>query len=147
MPNITYTSTPDYDEWGYDTSWTCDDYMTWHKAMVLAYGAEMASLIWLKYWAYNANGVPTGFDSTDWCSSSPTFAAYFQSYGIDIGNSYSDAVIAAEAFYNKAVGYVTTAIYIALGAGALYMTYNFLKETGYLKPVTKSIVNKAKRLI
>lgn len=38
MPIITYSSVPDFDNWGPDTFWDCPDWITWHKALVNHYG-------------------------------------------------------------------------------------------------------------
>ena len=44
---ITATSTPDYDVWGPDgCSWSAQDWINWHKAMVAANGKEQADNKW-----------------------------------------------------------------------------------------------------
>lgn len=43
---ITWNSVPDYDEWGVDNSWTCAEWVAWHKALVQHYGKDRAKVIW-----------------------------------------------------------------------------------------------------
>jgi len=43
-------STPDYDEWGPDDKWDCNDWRTWHGALKKKYGHNKANLIWAKAW-------------------------------------------------------------------------------------------------
>lgn len=46
MAIINWNSVPDYDEWGYDNFWSCDDWITWHKKLVLHFGEATATEIW-----------------------------------------------------------------------------------------------------
>lgn len=45
---ITADSYPDYNSYGLFSSWTCDDYIQWHKLLVIAKGKEAADAIWKK---------------------------------------------------------------------------------------------------
>jgi hypothetical protein len=42
----TWNIVPDYDEWGSDSSWTCDNWMQWHNELKKKFGVEKAKLIW-----------------------------------------------------------------------------------------------------
>ena len=46
MAQITWDNAPDYDEWGWDTYWSCDDWITWHKKLVEHFGKATAKEIW-----------------------------------------------------------------------------------------------------
>jgi hypothetical protein len=46
MPQITWNNAPDYDEWGWDTSWSCDDWITWHQKLAQHFGEATATEIW-----------------------------------------------------------------------------------------------------
>jgi hypothetical protein len=46
MAIITWNSVPDYDTWGIDTFWSCDDWITWHKKLTEHFGKETATEIW-----------------------------------------------------------------------------------------------------
>lgn len=42
----TWNIVPDYDEWGIDTSWSCDNWLQWHAELKKKFGTEKAKLIW-----------------------------------------------------------------------------------------------------
>lgn len=44
------TSTPDYDGWWFDSWWTAQDWLTWHRALKAAYGLEEANRIFVTAW-------------------------------------------------------------------------------------------------
>lgn len=46
MANITWNNAPDYDEWGYDDFWSCNDWITWHKKLAEHFGEETATEVW-----------------------------------------------------------------------------------------------------
>ncbi len=46
MAVITWKTVPDYDEWGWDTFWKCDDWITWHKKLAEHFGEKTATEIW-----------------------------------------------------------------------------------------------------
>lgn len=46
MAVITWKTVPDYDEWGWDTFWKCDDWITWHKKLAEHFGENTATEIW-----------------------------------------------------------------------------------------------------
>lgn len=46
MAVTSWNSVPDYDEWGRDSFWSCDDWMRWHGLLKQHFGAEKARYIW-----------------------------------------------------------------------------------------------------
>lgn len=44
------TSTPDYDNWGPDSWWTAQDWVTWHKALKAKYGLDEANARFINAW-------------------------------------------------------------------------------------------------
>ncbi len=40
---ITATSQPNYDDWGWDDYWNCNDWITWHQELVKAHGIDYAN--------------------------------------------------------------------------------------------------------
>jgi len=46
MALITWNSVPDYDEWGIDEFWSCNDWITWHKRLSEHFGEATATEIW-----------------------------------------------------------------------------------------------------
>lgn len=75
--DITADSTPDYDEWGPDSYWSCQDWITWHKALKAKYGADEAKSRFASAW-----GKRSAFGHELTCSLSDTdFISYFKSQG------------------------------------------------------------------
>jgi hypothetical protein len=74
---ITADSVPDYDEWGPDSYWACLDWVTWHKALKVKYGADDAKSRFATAW-----GKRSAFGHELSCSLSDTdFINYFKSEG------------------------------------------------------------------
>lgn len=46
MAITTWNIVPNYDEWGNDTYWSCDDWIQWHKLLKAHFGEEKARYIW-----------------------------------------------------------------------------------------------------
>lgn len=93
---MNYYDTPDFDAWGWDTSWDCAQWQLWHELMVNAYGPDMATDIWCRWWFSQANGTGYGFGSTDWCGYDSEFVRYFAKYGVDVGSTLTNALIVVE---------------------------------------------------
>lgn len=75
----TWNIVPDYDEWGYDDWWNCDDWMTWHKHLKAHFGEERARIIW--NYAY-AQGT-TGSGHWDCRTFNSDFRAYYKANNLD----------------------------------------------------------------
>ena len=43
-------STPDYDNWGPDSWWTAQDWLTWHKSLKAKYGLDEANVRFITAW-------------------------------------------------------------------------------------------------
>ena len=46
MALIDWNTVPDYDQWGVDSYWSCDNWITWHKSLVKHFGSEVAKQLW-----------------------------------------------------------------------------------------------------
>jgi hypothetical protein len=46
MAIINWNTVPDYDEWGVDTWWSCQDWIFWHKKLVEHFNKPTANDIW-----------------------------------------------------------------------------------------------------
>jgi hypothetical protein len=46
MAVINWNTAPDYDEWGSDTWWDCQDWIMWHKKLVEHFNKQTANDIW-----------------------------------------------------------------------------------------------------
>lgn len=55
MPIITWNSVPDYDEWGIDDFWSCNDWVTWHQKLAKHFGEATATEIWNYAFAQTTN--------------------------------------------------------------------------------------------
>lgn len=77
MPyTITAESKPDYDQWGPDDFWSCQDWILWHKALKEKYGKDEANVRFVQ--AYGAPGLIEGLGSAHWdCR---TFNQEFRNY-------------------------------------------------------------------
>lgn len=46
MAVTTWNTVPNYDEWGSDTYWSCEDWVEWHRLLKQHFGEERAKYIW-----------------------------------------------------------------------------------------------------
>ena len=51
----TWNTAPDYDEWGSDTYWSCDEWIQWHKLLVQHFGQQPANDLWNYAYAQSGN--------------------------------------------------------------------------------------------
>jgi hypothetical protein len=58
MAIINWNTVPDYDEWGSDTWWNCQDWIMWHKRLVEHFNKPTAKDIW--NYAYAKSGSFSG---------------------------------------------------------------------------------------
>lgn len=56
MAVTTWNTAPNYDEWGRDTYWSCDDWIQWHKLLKQHFGDEKARYIWSTAYAKGSMG-------------------------------------------------------------------------------------------
>lgn len=54
----TWNIAPDYDEWGNDTWWSCEDWIQWHKLLKAHFGQQTANDIW--NYAFSQSGNLSG---------------------------------------------------------------------------------------
>ena len=54
MAVINWNTVPDYDEWGVDSSWNCQEWIMWHKTLVQKFNKQTANDIW--NYAYSKSG-------------------------------------------------------------------------------------------
>ena len=82
MAQINWNTVPDYDEWGYDTYWSCDDWITWHQRLVEHFGEATATDIWNYAFAQSTN-LSSNLD----CNSlNATFRAYVKAHNLKPNN-------------------------------------------------------------
>lgn len=88
---ITWNSTPDTDEWFYDSFWSCADWITWFKALKGHYPKQEAMLRWVTAW--NDTDV-LGHETL--CLAKSSFANYFKKEGIEIDNTFTALIVGVQ---------------------------------------------------
>lgn len=89
MAVTTWNIAPDYDEWGRDNYWSCDEWIAWHKRLKEHFGDERAKLIW--NYAY-AQGT-LGASHTDCRTTNSAFRKYAREQGLDTYASVTIPII------------------------------------------------------
>lgn len=74
---ITSSSVPNYDNWGWDTYWSCEDWIQWHKELKKDFGLDHANLTFAN--AFNQ----AGFGAASY--NCRTFNSAFRTYARDNG--------------------------------------------------------------
>lgn len=88
MSVTTWNTAPDYDQWGNDTSWNCEDWIMWHKLLKEKFGQNKANFMWDYSFAQSGN-----LSSNLNCR---TFNSAFRTYVKDNGlNPFANAGIFA----------------------------------------------------
>lgn len=89
---ITAESIPNHDGWGPDAYWSCTDWITWHKALVLSKGSEEADRLWVNEYDKSSWGAHEISCSTN----SNEFKDYVLANGIAAKSSILSRVYRAE---------------------------------------------------
>ena len=112
MKVTTWNTVPNYDEWGRDTSWNCDDWIQWHKELKKKFGIDRAKYIW--EYAYEQGTL--GASHWDCRSFNTTFREYVSQENLDpykstplsfvvrpigVGTDIIDGVISSAEFLGK----------------------------------------------
>ena len=88
MSVTTWNTAPDYDQWGNDTYWSCEDWILWHKLLKEKFGENKAIFMWDYAFAQSEN-----LSSNLNCR---TFNSNFRAYVKDNGlNPFANAGIFA----------------------------------------------------
>jgi hypothetical protein len=81
MAVTTWNIVPDYDEWGYDTWWSCEEWIMWHKELKKHFGENRAREIW--EYAFKRASFGAG---TDWCAeTNGRFRTYLKENNLKTG--------------------------------------------------------------
>lgn len=76
---ITAYSAPDYDEWGWDTYWSAEDWMDYHKALVGEYGKKDGNRRFVEAWHAGPSFMVA---RANYLSFKPVFINYMEKQGI-----------------------------------------------------------------
>ena len=77
MAVTTWNTAPDYDNWGSDTSWSCNDWILWHQYLKPKFGQAKANFIW--NYAFSQSG--TLSKNLDCRTFNSTFREYVKANG------------------------------------------------------------------
>lgn len=72
-------SIPDLDEWGYDSYWSCQDWMTWYNLQKLYFGKKNADKNFAYYWTQQTVGA-SPFDCRTF---NPTFREFLRKNNLE----------------------------------------------------------------
>jgi hypothetical protein len=86
MSVTTWNTAPDYDQWGSDTYWKCNDWVLWHKFLVEKFGKTKANFLW--DYAFAQSGTLSG--NLDCRTINSSFRDYVRKNGL---NPYANAGI------------------------------------------------------
>lgn len=79
--NISYSSEPVLDGWGWADYWQCPDWVAWHKLNVQELGQEEANSKFIYWWDQQHIDA----NPYNWCKYNSSFYKYFKDQGIDTG--------------------------------------------------------------
>jgi hypothetical protein len=79
MGPTSWDSIPDYDNWGPDTWWSCEDWIQWHRLLVRKFGKEKAKIAW--DYAFAKSGMGSG--NLDCRTFNSNFRSYVAQWGLD----------------------------------------------------------------
>lgn len=113
-------SSPDYDDWGPDSWWTAQDWLTWHRSLKAKYGLDEANARFINAWQKQGIG------------SSPLDARSFDSSFRDYAkaNGFFDALYYGAGALARPVGTVTDVV-----AGVTKGIESTANLTKYLIPI------------
>ncbi len=80
---IDYNSSPDYDDWGWDKYWSCNDWIEWYEALKNQYGRGDAQRRWKSAW-FDPQNDTWLWDKSDSCAYDVSFVDYFNREGISV---------------------------------------------------------------
>lgn len=138
---ITANSTPDYDGWGWDSYWSAEEWVQWHKTLVAAFGKQAANDTWKMAW-----GKQGAWEHPfNWYKYNRGFTDYFKSQGIDVGwfgskiiTTTGEAVIevtenVTDAAADLSQGVVSTANVLKIVAPTLLIGIGYYFYKNYIK--------------
>lgn len=81
MAVTTWNIAPDYDEWGVDTWWSCEEWIMWHQELKKHFGSGRARQIW--EYAFKRSSFGAG---TEWCAETNSrFRTYIKANNLSTG--------------------------------------------------------------
>lgn len=125
-------ATPKYGLFG---SWSCADWITWHKALKAALGKEAADAAWIKGW----NGQGFWDPDQSWCKYNTDFNNYCKSANLPVSWILPNVVVGAQNVVNNIADTATStsntlkwlipAVLIGVAGIGLYFVYSKAKTS------------------
>ena len=78
MAVTNWNTAPDYDQWGSDTWWDCNDWVLWHKLLKEKFGQNKANFLW--DYAFSQSGSLSG--NLDCRTFNSSFRTYVRQNGL-----------------------------------------------------------------
>jgi hypothetical protein len=97
---ITADSVPDYDAWGPDNYWSCEDWIAWHKALKDKYGKATADTTWQTAW----NKQDSWEHNYNWCKYGADFNAYVNAEKLSATHLLSDVIAGGTRIGGNVIG-------------------------------------------
>jgi hypothetical protein len=119
MAVTTWDTVPDYDQWGYDTWWNCNDWILWHKFLKDKFGQNKANFIW--NYAFSQSGNLSG--NLDCRTFDSSFRSYVQKNGL---NPFANAGVFTPVL--QGVGTIQDVTGGVLGGVSSFFTSNNVKK-------------------
>lgn len=79
MSVTSWNTAPDYDQWGVDTSWSCNDWILWHKLLKDKFGENKAKFMW--DYAFSQSGSLSS--NLDCRTTNSSFRTYVKENGLN----------------------------------------------------------------
>ena len=83
MEVSTWNIAPDYDSWGIDDSWSCENWVTWHVKLKEHFGDKTAREIWNFAWDRTGN-LSSNLDCRTF---NTNFRSYVKSNNLQVGSA------------------------------------------------------------
>jgi hypothetical protein len=130
-----HNSTPDYDEWGWDTFWSLNDWLTWHNSLIKALGQPLGNDRFVQAWNARTGLAAFGDIRANWLTDT-SFRNYLKGYKTTSGQTMLDAILAGDPI-NQVLGWAVDLVSssgnaVTNAADAVGNTTNTLK---YLLPI------------
>ncbi len=120
---------PDFDEWGWDTYWSLNDWLTWHATLKQTFGQPVANDRWVEAWMSRQGILAFGDVRADWLTFNSAFREHLRNHNTS-GNitmlaAITDPLTEIIAVPGEAVGNI--------GEGAVNLSGGVVNTTKTLK--------------
>lgn len=109
-------ATPVFDDWGWGDYWSMNDWLTWHNALVVAYGEPIANDFFVNTWLSENSWLNEfGDERATWLDFNTSFRDYLRNHQTSTGLSMLDALTSGN-IISMVVGFAADTV---SGAGSV----------------------------